>query len=388
MLSAYWEISNPSPSADSIDALLKETEQKVVDRFTKRKDPVANPGGFHQDFVNSRNLLLHQMEEYLGPTPDKNILAPPKSLHHRLLEHSAGVSDVTRARGLLLNSACTIFKKENISDDAVNILLREGYLLMGSPADACHGEVEYVMKTYGKSRAEAAYALLLHAAIDQHHVQLAQKLQEFGETNVKDFKQKLEDELDSRVRARTLTVATLGKRITDSPSEIYKALNPKAEVRCELAGAKASVISSAALGVLQDALRRSLEFYRQSLASSIELNSIEAPLFNGPQSFKMTEELAGEGMEDGLLDFCRLSSIRDGAQREHAMNAHSANLAETVSRSKAAVEIEADTKCYPGGMSPRRHAKQLLKDAINKAVMGMKGGGEIDPHLFAPPSFT
>jgi len=388
MLSAYWEISNPSPSADSMDALLKETEQKVVARFTKRKDPVSNPGEFYQAFVNGRNLLLHQMDEYLGPTPDKGILAPPKSLNHRLMERSAGVNDVTRSRGLLLNSACTIFRKENIPDEAVNVLLREGYLLMGSPADACNGEVEYVMKAYGKSRSEAAYALLLHAAIEQHNVQLAQKLQEFGENNVKDFKQKLEDELDSRVRARTLNVATLGKRIADSPSEIYKALNPKAEVRCELANAKASIISSAAMGVLKNTLRRSLEFYRQSLPSSIELNNIEGPLYNGPQSFKMIEELAEEGMEDGILDFCRLSSIRDGAQREHAMNAHSANLAETASRSKAAVEIEADSKCYPGGMSPRRHAKQLLKDAINKAVMGFKGDGQIDPHVFAPPSFS
>jgi hypothetical protein len=50
MLSAYWEISNPSPSADSMDALLKETEQKVVARFTKRKDPVSNPGEFYQAF--------------------------------------------------------------------------------------------------------------------------------------------------------------------------------------------------------------------------------------------------------------------------------------------------------------------------------------------------
>lgn len=388
MLSAYWEISNPSPSADSIDALLKETEQKVVDRFTKRKDPVSNPSEFHQHFVNSRNLLLHQMEEYLGPTPDKNVLAPPKSLSHRLMERSAGVSDVTRSRGLLLNSACSIFRKENVPEDAVNVLLREGYLLMGSPADASVGEVDYVMKSYGKSRAEAAYALLLHAAIDQHSVPLAQKLQEFGETHVKDFKQKLEDELDSRVRARTLNVATLGKRITDSPSEIYKALNPKAEVRCELANAKASIISSAAMGVLKNTLRRSLEFYRQSLPSAIELNNIEGPLYNGPQSFKMMEELAEEGMEDGMLDFCRLSSIRDGAQREQAMNAHAANLVETTSRSKAAVEIEADSKCYPGGMSPRRHAKQLLKDAINKAVMGFKGDGQIDPHTFAAPSFS
>jgi len=98
MLSAYWEISNPSPSADSIDALLKETEQKVVDRFTNGKT-CLNPSEFHQHFVNSRNLLLHQMEEYLGPTPDKNVLAPPKSLNHRLMERSAGVSDVTRSRG-------------------------------------------------------------------------------------------------------------------------------------------------------------------------------------------------------------------------------------------------------------------------------------------------
>jgi hypothetical protein len=131
-----------------------------------------------------------------------------------------------------------------------------------------------------------------------------------------------------------------------------------------------------------------LEFYRQSLPSAIELNNIEGPLYNGPQSFKMMEELAEEGMEDGMLDFCRLSSIRDGAQREQAMNAHAANLVETTLRSKAAVEIEADSKCYPGGMSPRRHAKQLLKDAINKAVMGFKGDGQIDPHTFAAPAFS
>ena len=38
MLGAYWEISNPSPNADSsLDALLAENEQKVIDRFTKRE---------------------------------------------------------------------------------------------------------------------------------------------------------------------------------------------------------------------------------------------------------------------------------------------------------------------------------------------------------------
>ena len=226
--------------------------------------------------------------------------------------------------------------------------------------------------------------MLLYEAIQNHNVQLAQKLQEFGDANVKDFKQKLEDALDSRVRARTLTVATLGKRITDSPSEIYKALNPKAEVSCELANAKASVVSSACMDVLKQTLRRKLAFYKQSLPSSIELNNIEGMVYNGPQSMKMVEELVEDNMEDGILDYIRLSSIRDSSQREHAMDTHSAHLSDRASKAKAAVEIEADAKCYPGGMSPRRQARQLLKDAFNKAAMG-KGEIKFDPHLFAPP---
>ncbi len=388
LVGAYWEISNPSPSAASLDALLSETEQKVVDRFTKRKNPVSDPGQFYQDFVSARNLIVHQVEEYLGPPADHTILAPPKTLQRRLMERSAGVSSVSRSRGLLLNSACMIFRRESIPDDAVSVLLREGDLLSGRPAGAFGEEAGYVTKAYGKSRAEAAFALLLHESIQQHNVQLAQKLQEFGEAHVKDFKQKLEDELDSRVRARTLTVATLGKRITDSPAEIYKALNPKAEVRCELANAKASVVSSACMEVLKQTLRRKLAFYKQSLPSSIELNNIEGMVYNGPQSMKMVEELVEDNTEDGILDFIRLSAIRDGALREHAMDSHSAHLADRASRAKAAVEIEADSKCYPGGMSPRRHARHLLKDAFNKAVMGKGTGLQIDPHMFAPPGIA
>jgi len=384
MVGAYWEISNPSPNASSLDALLAENEQKVIDRFTKREHPIADPVEFHKEFLNARNLLVRQVEEYLGPPEDQSILAPPKSLQHRLMERSAGVGSVTRSRGLLLNSACMVLRQENISDDAVDVLLREGDMLAGRPAGASNEEVAYVMKAYGKTRAESAYALLLYEAIQNHNVQLAQKLQEFGDANVKDFKQKLEDALDSRVRARTLTVATLGKRITDSPSEIYKALNPKAEVSCELANAKASVVSSACMDVLKQTLRRKLAFYKQSLPSSIELNNIEGMVYNGPQSIKMVEELVEDNMEDGILDYIRLSSIRDSSQREHAMDTHSAHLSDRASKAKAAVEIEADAKCYPGGMSPRRQARQLLKDAFNKAAMG-KGEIKFDPHLFAPP---
>jgi len=155
------------------------------------------------------------------------------------------------------------FPKENVPDDAVNVLLRE-VPPDGEPADASAGEVDYVMKSYGKSRAEAAYALLLHAAIDQHSVPLAQKLQEFGETHVKDFKQKLEDELDSRVRARTLNVATLGKRDYGfTLGDIQGSQSRRSPVRTgQCKGVDHFLCGH---GVLKNTLRRSLEFYRQSL---------------------------------------------------------------------------------------------------------------------------
>ena len=385
MLSAYWEISNPSPSSESIEALLKETEHKVLERFTKRQHPVSHPTEFYNDFVNARELLVHQMEEYLGPNADKTVLVPPKSLKMRLLERSAGVSDVTRSRGLLLGSACMLFRNATVPEDKIETLLRDGDMLSNKASGSTAEEVTYVMKAYGKSKAEATYAILLHESIQQDNTHLAQKLQDFGEANIPGFNQRLEDELDSRIRARTLNVATLGKRITDSPSEIYKALNPKAEAKCEMANAKASVISSAAMDVLKSTLRKSLAFYKQSLPSSIELNNIEGTIYNGPQSAKMVEELVEDNMEDAMLDYFRLSSIRDTAQREHAMDAHSANLTEKMSRAKAAVEIEADSRCYPGGMSPKKQAKQLLKDAFNKAIMG-NGKSNLDPHAFAPPS--
>lgn len=385
LLSSYWELTNPTPSAESIDALLNETEQKVSDRFTKRKNPVPNPDAFYRDFLSARSLLVNQMQSYSGRSPEKHLLQPPRELGRRLLEKSAGQADVTRSRGLLLNSASMIFGEEKIDPDKLEALLKEGDLATGRKAGSFSEEVEYLSKAYYKSRAEAAFGLLLHAAISQNNTALAQRLDAFGEANIPKFHERLENELDARVRARTLTVSTLGKRVMDSPMEVYKALNPRAQVKCEMAYAKASVVSSAAMNVLRQTLRRSLSFYRQSLPSDIELNNIESTVYNGPQSAKMVEELVEETMEHAMLDYFRLSSIRDPAQRERSMDAHAAMLAEKSSRSKAAVEIEADSRCYPGGLSPRRQAKQLLKDAFNKALMG-KGGGQINPHLFAPPS--
>jgi hypothetical protein len=385
MVGAYFEKSNPVPFADSIDKLLSETEQKVVGRFTQRPHPVSNPQDLYIDFVQARNLLVGQMEEYLGPSAEKGITVPPKSLNPRLLEQSPGLASVTSSRGLMLNSVCRLFGKETIADDKVDALLREADLLTGRPQGGFREEVAYLVKAYDKSRAEAAYALLLHESIQQNNDGLAAKLQSFGEENIKDFKDRLEDELDSHVRARSLTVATLGNRTTDSPQEILRALNPRAQVRAEMAHAKVAMVSTAAMSVVKNTLRKSLEFYEQSLPSSLELNNIEGVVFSGQQAPKMVGEIIEESGEAAMLDYFRVCSIRDRGQRDMEMDSHSANLAERVSRSKSAVEVEADARCYPGGHSPRRHAQQLLKEALNKALLG-KGDGKIDPHTFAPPS--
>jgi hypothetical protein len=69
------------------------------------------------------------------------------------------------------------------------------------------------------------------------------------------------------------------------------------------------------------------------------------------------------------------------------MNVRAATLAERAEQSKDAAEIEADSRCYPSGRSPKRVARDLLTDAFNKAILG-SGKLEVDPFTFAPPSFA
>jgi hypothetical protein len=64
-----------------------------------------------------------------------------------------------------------------------------------------------------------------------------------------------------------------------------------------------------------------------------------------------------------------------------------ATLAERAEQSKDALKIEADARCYPSGRSPKRVARDLLAEALNKAILG-SGKFEMDPYTFAPPSFA
>ena len=383
--SAYWGITSPTPGADSIDALLNVNKFKASEHFTNRKNPVSDVDNHYNSFIAARNLLINQVEEYSGYSNDKTILTPPKQMLHRFMEKSAGNADVTRSRGLLLSTACMMFRKPDlVPDEKVDALLREGDLLTGKAPGNFADCVKHVMQAYDKSKAEATFAVLLHESISTHNVQLGQRLQQFGEDCIPDFKNKLEQSLDSQVRARSLTVETLGKRASESPEEVYTALNPRAKGECELAYAKVTVVSSAAMRVLNDTLRRSFGHLANDMSGSLELNNIETPVFNGSQSRKMLDEVIHTAYDEEILEYFNLASIRDPKAREQAMNGHMVKLGGNVEKSKAAVEIEADSKCYPSGQSPRRQAKALLKDAFNKAIMG-KGTGEIDAHMFAPP---
>jgi len=175
--------------------------------------------------------------------------------------------------------------------------------------------------------------------------------------------------------------------VSDSPEEVVKALNPNARIRGELASSKAAAVATAAMKSLRTTLMKSLEFFKTSLPSSLEFKNIEGSVYSGPQSAKIVSEIVEEKIDDALGDYFRLSSVPNPEQREQLMNVHSATLAERAERSKDAVEIEADAKCYPAGRSPKRAARELLMDAYHKALTG-HGRLEIDPYTFAPPSLA
>jgi hypothetical protein len=186
--STYWGITAPTLGMDSIDAILNVNKFKASEHFSVGQTKVADVEAFFDSFSEARNLLVNQVEEYSGYALDKSMVTPPKQLLHKFLERSAGNADVTHSRGLLLRTACELFKAAPVPDDKIEALLREGDMLSGKPPGTFAEGVKHVTQAYNKTKPEAAYSLLLHEAIAQHNVQLAAKLQQFGEDTFPDFK--------------------------------------------------------------------------------------------------------------------------------------------------------------------------------------------------------
>jgi len=260
-------------------------------------------------------------------------------------------------------------------------------MLTGRSADDYAREASFLVGSYNMARAEAVVALALHEAIDTDNQRLAEKLDEFGKQNVPEYNSKLEAALDSRVRVQSLTPTALARLASESPEDVVKALSPEAQIQGELVNSKTSAVAGAAMKVLQNTLRDSLEFFKTSLPTSLEFKNIEGSVYTGPQSAKIVSELVEESVEGTLSDFFRLAAIPDPEQREQQMNVRAATLAERAEHSKDALEIEADARCYPAGRSPKRVARDLLAEAFNKAILG-SGKFEMDPYTFAPPSFA
>lgn len=313
------------------------------------------------------------------------MLAPPRSLLQRLSTRSPGVSDVTRSRGALLRSACSVHR--GVPDASADNLIKEISMLTGRPVDDYAREASFLVNSYNMKRAEAVVALALHEAIDAGNQRLAEKLDEFGKQNVPEYNSKLEAALDSRVRVQSLTPTALARLASESPEDVVKALTPEGHIQGELADSKTSAVANAAMKTLQNTLRDSLEFFKASLPASLEFKNIETSVYSGPQSAKIVSELVEESMEETLADYFRLAAIPDPEQREQQMNVRAASLAERSEQSRDALEIEADARCYPGGRSPKRVARDLLAEAFNKAILG-SGKFEMDPYTFAPPAFA
>jgi hypothetical protein len=385
-LRAYWGISEPIPCTSAFQALQAENERKVTDRFTRTRCPLANPADIYRKFDAARQLLARCTSAYLCTKGSGvEMLAPPRSMLHRLSVRSTGVPDVTRSRGLLLRTACAVYR--SVPDAKADSFLKEISMLTGRSTDDYAREASFLVGSYNMTRAEASVALALHEAIDTDNQRLAEKLDEFGKQNVPEYHTKLEAALDSRVRVQSLTPTALARLASESPEDVVKALSPEAQIQGELVNSKTSAVAGAAMKVLQNTLRDSLEFFKTSLPASLEFKNIEGSVYSGPQSAKIVSELVEESMEGTLSDYFRLASIPDPEQREQQMNVRAATLAERAEQSKDALEIEADARCYPSGRSPKRVARDLLAEAFNKAILG-SGKFEMDPYAFAPPSFA
>lgn len=391
LLTAYWGISEPVPSLASIQALQAETEQRVTDRFTKSTHPLANPKDLFEKFSLARGMLVASLSDYLGtaggPDLPAGLALAPKSLVPRLMERSDGSPEVTRSRGQLLRSACAVFRGSELSDEAADALAKEASLLTGRNSEDYAREAKFLAETCAMSRTEATAVLLLHEAIDTRNERLAIKLDEFGRQHVPQFQQKVEAALDSRIRPQTLTVSALARMVSESPADVVKALNPEAKARGETANSKSVAVATAAMKALHRTLQRSMDFFKTSLATSIEFKNIDSYVYSGPQSTKMVSEIVEREMHDCLADYFRLASVPDRSRREQLMNAQAASLAERADQSREAVEIEADARCYPAGRSPRRVARDLLAEALNKALLS-RGAVELDPYVFSAPSLA
>lgn len=385
-LRAYWGVSEPIPCTAAFEALQAENEHKVTDRFTKTRHPLADPADIYRKFDAARQLLTSCTSAYLCiKGSGVETIAPPRSMLQRLSARSAGVADVTRSRGLLLRSACAVYRA--VPDAKADSLLKEISMLTGRSADDYTREASFLAGSYNMSRAEAVVALALHETIDTNNQRLAEKLDEFGKQNVPEYNSRLEAALDSRVRVQSLTPTALARLAAESPEDMVKALSPEAQIQGELANSKTSAVAGAAMKVLQNTLRDSLEFFKTSLPASLEFKNIETSVYSGPQSAKIVSELVEESTEGTLSDYFRLAAIPDPEQREQQMNVRAATLAERAEQSKDALEIEADARCYPSGRSPKRVARDLLAEAFNKAILG-SGKFEMDPYTFAPPAFA
>jgi hypothetical protein len=386
LLRGYWGISEPIPCTSAFEALQAENEHKVTDRFTKTRAPLSNPADIYRKFDAARQLLTSCASGYLCSTGSGvEMLAPPRSLLPRLSAKSGGVPEVTRSRGLLLRSACAVYR--TVPEEKADALLKEVCVLSGRSTEDYGREASFVAAAYNMTKTEAVVALALHESFDTDNQRLAAKLDEFGKQNVPDYHTKLEAALDSRVRVQSLTPTALSRLASESPEEVVKALSPEAQIQGELVNSKTSAVAGAAMKVLQTTLRNSLEFFKTSLPSSLEFKNVEGAVYSGPQSAKIVSELVEDSVEGALSDYFRLAAVPDPDQREQQMNVRAATLAERAEQSKDAVEIEADSRCYPSGRSPKRVARDLLTDAFNKAIMG-SGKLEMDPFTFAPPSFA
>src|SRR5205807_979361 len=131
----------------------------------KTAAPLSNPAEIYCKFDAARQLLMSCATGYsCSKGSGVETLAPPRSLLPRLSAKSGGVPEVTRSRGLLLRSACALYR--TVPEEKADALLKEVCVLSGRSTEDYRREASFLAAAYNMTKTEAVVALALHQSFD------------------------------------------------------------------------------------------------------------------------------------------------------------------------------------------------------------------------------